>query len=172
MSKSILTISGSNREESTTIKFLLALDSLGEDVEYFHYVGLDKIALYRPIIDQSPLPEEVVQFRDAINRCDAVIICTPEYLHNIPAQLKSALEWTATSGNLKAKPVLAMTYTPHPPRGDHAMQSLLWSLTALDARVVASMSLYYNRIKEYEGHLIGEKEEIEIVQAAISLLIQ
>ena len=104
---------------------------------------------------------------------DAVIITTPEYIHNLPALLKNALEWLTTSGELAQKRVLAMTFTPHSPRGEKAMQSLLWSLQALDANVVVQLPLYQNEIEfEFDKtEAIIENKEAEILMEAINLLV-
>lgn len=79
-------------------------------------------------------------------RADALIIITPEYLHNIPASLKNALEWCTTSGVIKAKKTLAICYTPTAPRGEQAMTSLLFSLKALDANVITTLLLHHTDI--------------------------
>ncbi|MGB3546695.1 MAG: NAD(P)H-dependent oxidoreductase, partial [Saprospiraceae bacterium] len=93
----------------------------------------------------------------------------PEYAHNIPAALKNALEWLVAGGELSGKPVLAVTYTPHAPRGEDAMQSLCATLSALDMRVVAQLPLYRNEVMvEADGQLSGSG--LELVEAGMELL--
>ena len=79
-----------------------------------------------------------------VAEADAVITSTPEYRHNILAVLKNALEWMTESGELHEKSVLPITFTPAPPHGEYAMKSLLQSLNASKARIVAELSLYRN----------------------------
>ena len=99
------------------------------------------------------------------------LLTAPEYLHNLPALVKNALEWLTTSGELQQKPVLPITFTPHPPRGERAMQSLLWSLQALKARVVAQLPLYQNEMAEEQGvYRLGNELE-EIMAESLKLLV-
>ena len=111
--------------------------------------------------DHGPWPEDVIAWRGAVAAADAVIICTPAYLLNVPAVLKNALEWLTTSGELYNKPVLALTYTPAEPRGEEALQSLIWSLQALRARVIGQCQLFQNTlIAGMEGQLDGPDLEM------------
>ena len=113
----------------------------------------------------------VAEWKKALNHSDAVIICTPEYIHNLPALLKNALEWITKSGELVGKKVLALTFSPNPPRGEKAMQSLIWSLQALDARIVAQLPLYQNEMEfDEEGNLV-ENMQVEMLREAINLLV-
>jgi len=108
--------------------------------------------------------------RQQVSSADAVIFCTPEYIHNIPAVLKNCLEWLTSSGELMHKKVLAMTYTPAPPRGEKAMQSLLWSLGALEARIIASLPLYQTEVQVVNKEIQGDIETIEMITEAFRLL--
>jgi len=132
---------------------------------------LNLLPLFSPDKDISPLHIGVQKWRQTVAKSQAMIISTPVYIYNIPAVLKNALEWLATSGELLGKPVLAMTYTPHPPRGEKAMTSLLQSLSALDARIVGQCSLYQNELTITEEKKLEGEGSIEILNAAIELLV-
>lgn len=142
----ILTISGSPRAESSNTMLLQQLPQISPNHSFVHTDVLASLPLFTPALDRAPWPEPVLMLRQQVSSADAVIFCTPEYIHNIPAVLKNCLEWLTSSGELMHKKVLAMTYTPAPPRGDKAMQSLLWSLGALEARIVASLPLYQTEV--------------------------
>jgi len=101
MNKKILTISGSSRSDSSNVKLLKALALLDSRNEYILYDGLSDIPLFAAEKDCHPWSQKVLEWRSAIKNADAVIVCTPEYIHNIPAQIKSALEWVTSSGELK-----------------------------------------------------------------------
>jgi NAD(P)H-dependent FMN reductase len=105
-------------------------------------------------------------FKETIKSHDAIIIATPEYIHNIPAVLKNALEWTTQTGEFSNKKTLAISYTPHPPRGKYAMSSLINSLNALDANVVASLDLYHDSVKG--NHF--NSDTTELLKEALKLL--
>jgi chromate reductase len=88
----------------------------------------------------------------------------------MPALIKNALEWVVSSGELVGKPVLAMTFTPKEPRGEKAMQSLTWSLQALDSRVVGQLALYQNEVKIKAGKIVADVDNLEMLREAIDLL--
>jgi len=168
--KKILTISGSSRSDSSNVNLLKALPTLKPHYNFIHYEALSKMPLFAAEDDRHPWPEEVLDWRLAIKECSAVIFCTPEYIHNLPAQIKSAMEWIASSGELVGKPTLAMTYTPSAPRGERAMQSLLWSLEALDANVIAQFPIYQDQIKVVDGKVQGDSEALEMLTEVIGML--
>ena len=135
----------------------------------FHRFDLNKVPLFHPDRDSNPLPEAVIAWRAAIAAADLVLISTPEYIHNMPAVLKNALEWIASSGEFVGKPVISMTYTPSLPRGEKAMQSLLWSLQALDAKILVSLPLDKSMINLDENGKLSGAEGIEMLQIAFEL---
>ena len=142
---SILTINGSTRKESKTAEFIDLIDTAFPDLS-FEQVSLLDLPLFHPNVYESPIPHSITDFKRRIEESRAVMIVTPEYIHNIPAALKSALEWTTKTGEMAGKKTLAMTYTPYSPRGEKAIQSLLYSLTALEANVVASIDMYHDAV--------------------------
>ncbi len=166
----ILLLSGSSSASSTNTKLLLAIAKMHPNLQFQHHDLA--LPLFQTDKDHSPHPESVIHFKQAVTTAEALIISTPEYIYNMPAILKNALEWLTSSGELLAKPVLVITYMPNPPRGAKAMQSLLWSLQALDARVVGQLPLYQTEIKIENGVLVGEQEILEVVREAIRLLYE
>lgn len=166
----ILTISGSTRTDSANTRLLAALPLLFSEHRFQAYPRISQLPLFQAELDKHPWHEEVLNWRAAISEVDAVIISIPEYIHNIPALIKNALEWVTSSGELAQKRVLAIAFTPHAPRGEKAMQSLLWSLQALDANVVVSLPLYQNEIAFDSNDSLIEKEAIEMLAEAMILL--
>ena len=82
----------------------------------------------------------------------------------------NALDWLASSGELEAKAALVFTFTPGPPRGDRARQSLLWSLDALNARVITEGAFYQSNISFGEDGEIIPGDEREMLMEVIQLL--
>ena len=166
----ILTISGSTRKDSANTRLLTAIPSLFPQHTFQYDTPINQLPLFQAEADKSPWHAAVVDWRKAIADADALIISIPEYIHNMPALIKNALEWVTSSGELAQKRVLAMTFTPHEPRGEKAMQSLLWSLQALDANVVVSVPLYQNEIEfNVAGNFI-RNEALEMLEEAILML--
>jgi len=163
----ILTISGSARSGSSNIKLLNALPKLMLQHNFYYYKPLQNLPLFTADEDKAPFVDMVLEWRKAVQNTDALIISTPEYLHNIPALLKNALEWLSSSGEIFNKPILPITFTPHAPRGEKAMQSLLNTLDALKARVVGQLDLYQTEVIFDEDGLINNIEMIELLKISI-----
>lgn len=166
----ILLLSGSSRTDSSNIQLLEALPFLFPQQD-FSIFKIEELPLFTADADHHPWHTKVLEWRSAVATADGVLISTPEYIYNIPAALKNALEWLTTSGDLYHKPMVAMTFLPHALRGKKAMQSLLWSLQALDARVVVQLELYQNEVEfDKEGRLM-EGESVEILRGAVEMLL-
>lgn len=170
MSNYLLTVSGSARKNATNTALLKSFSGFFPQKNFFHFEQLTTLPLYTVAADENPLPVIVTAWRKAVAESSGIIISTPEYIHNIPAVLKNALEWLTTSGELSAKSVLAITYLPNAPRGEKAMESLTWSLKALDSRVVAVLPLYQTEIEVADGVLTGKEEVLEFLREAVELL--
>jgi chromate reductase len=167
----ILTLSGSTRSTSSNAKLLEGVALLFPQHDFNFYKKLDQLPLFRAEDDAHPWAESVLDWRAKLQESDAVIISIPEYIHNLPALIKNALEWIATSGELLGKPVLPITFTPHEPRGEKAMQSLCWSLQALDAQIVVQLPLFQNEINFEKAHSLVESESVEMLKEAVKLLV-
>ena len=142
----IVSFSGSSRPDSSNAKLLEYMADLATEHEWKRSEIVYELPLFRAENDMHPWNEKVLKWRQEVSECDALIIATPEYLHNLPAVVKNALEWLATSGELDKKRVLAITFTPFAPRGENTMTSLLWTLSALGCQVVASLPIFQREI--------------------------
>ncbi|NJC25448.1 NADPH-dependent FMN reductase [Neolewinella antarctica] len=165
-----LLVSGSPHPASANSRLLDAFAALDPASAYKSADYLADLPVFQPALDKSPIPEIVTRWRREVGVAEAVIVCTPAYLHNIPGVLKNALDWLASSGELNAVPTIAMTFTPGPPRGARAMQSLLWSLTALNARVLTSAELYQSDAIWADNGELAESDLSEMIAALASLL--
>lgn len=169
--KTILCISGSASTNSSNTQLLKVIaQSFAESFVFEVLEGLQDLPLFSPQLQEVGIPESVQTLRVKVAAADAVIISTPEYLHNIPAVLKNALEWMTSSGELHEKPILPITFTPAPPRGEYAMNSLLQSLKALNAKVVAELPLFQNELRSSESELKIDGEQLLLLQEALDLL--
>ena len=166
----ILTISGSSRIQSSNLKLLRSIELLFPQHNIKCYERIKKLPLFLAEADHAPWPPEVINWRTSVKESDTVIISTPEYIHNIPASIKNALEWLTSSGEMAEKRVLPISFTPHPPRGEKAIQSLTWSLKALKANIVAHLPLYQSEINFDNEGRIKSVEIVKILTEAMVLL--
>jgi NAD(P)H-dependent FMN reductase len=169
--KNILAIVGSASEKSANEELLRTIAKTFKhvyEINVFH--KLRDFPMFRPEDLSKDLSEPIKDFKQQLNAANVVIICTPEYLHNIPAVLKNSLEWITASGELKQKKVLPITFTPIEPRGEHAMLSLLNSLKAMEAEIVTQITLYKNEFKFNNYKVIFSEENKLFFAEALKLL--
>jgi len=139
-------------------------------MEWIEGPSLDTLPLFTPERLAVGKPDSCLVLAKAVQDADVVIIATPEYAYNIPAALKNAFEWCVASGEFAQKRVVAITSTPHAPRGEKCMQSLLWTLQALDARVLVEVPIYGAAKGIDEELRVTDPEIKEALEAIIEML--
>jgi chromate reductase, NAD(P)H dehydrogenase (quinone) len=135
----VLAISGSLRRVSSNRALINAVARLAPaGVEVSLYDRLQHIPAFNPDLDTTEPVSEVREFRAALQRCDAILISSPEYAHGVPGVLKNALDWVVSSGEFVDKPVAVVNASG---RATHAWNSLLETLTVMSARVIGEASV-------------------------------
>jgi chromate reductase len=138
------------------------------DVIFTVYKGLGTL----PHFNGSPEPaQEVMEFRQALNAADGVLICSPEYAFGVPGSLKNALDWTVTSGDLVNKPVALITAATG---GDKAHTSMLLTLSALSAQVAEACTLHISfvRSKLDEKGVVKNDQTLQAIQGVMDALTE
>ena len=170
MEKMILGISASSSDESSNHQLLVSIKKTFEIDIHIPKNLLVELPLYRVPIDQTPLPKKVLEWRDLIRSSSSIIISSPAYLDNIPAVLKNGLEWLKSSGEMRNKPVVVISYTPNLPRGINVLQSVIWSLKALEARVLLHFDLYHNDVDFDANGLIIKGQGYSMIKEVLEVL--
>ncbi len=166
----ILAISGSLRTGSSNTALLRALATLApENMEIRIYEAVADLPHFNPEMDDKASPETVLDLRAQLKSADAVIICTPEYIHGMPGSLKNLLDWTASSGDFVDKPVAALSASPSYAGGEKAHVSLVSTLKVLSAKVVEDTSLIVPFIRK-KMNANGEITDPELEQELRSVL--
>ena len=133
----ILAISGSLRATSTNTSLLRVMSGLappGTTVTL--YDGLDDLPHFSPERDTDTPPAAVSRVRTLLRNANAVVICTPEYIHGMPGTLKNLLDWVVSSGEFVDTPVGAISASPSDLGGSRAHESLVHTLNVMSARVI------------------------------------
>ncbi len=89
-------------------------------------------------------PSTVFKLYNAIERADALIFATPEYVFSLPGILKNALEWLVSTTVLDHKPTAMIIAAAD---GSHAYASLKKILQTLMTDVSSKTSLHVRGIK-------------------------
>jgi chromate reductase, NAD(P)H dehydrogenase (quinone) len=91
----ILGLSGSLRRDSYNRALLReAATQMPAGVELVVYEGIGELPIYDADIE-TPRPEPVERFAQAILEADGVLVATPEYNSSIPGGLKNAFDWAS-----------------------------------------------------------------------------
>jgi len=84
---------GSLRKESFSRKIAKALEELAPPTLNLEEVNLGNLEMYnQDFDDEGNVPESWTEFRESVNKYDAVLFITPEYNRSVPAVLKNALD--------------------------------------------------------------------------------
>jgi chromate reductase len=121
----ILLLSGSFHSKSKTLALLHNISRFLDEHE-LEIPTLDSLPFYSEDLNREK-PEIVSNFLLQVETADALLICTPEYNHSIPAVLKNAIDWAsrpAFNSPLKDKPVSIITQAASPVGGARAQAHL------------------------------------------------
>jgi chromate reductase len=107
----ILGIPGSLRRESYNRGLLLAAQELAPPGVELELYEVRELPLYDEDLERTGPPDQVLHFKQAIARADALLIATPEYNWSVPGPLKNAIDWASrppATSPLRRKPVALM----------------------------------------------------------------
>jgi NAD(P)H-dependent FMN reductase len=135
----VLAISGSLRRASSNNALVSAAVRVAPvGIEVSTFGKLADVPPFNPDLDTDTAPTGVVSFRAALEACDAILICSPEYAHGVSGVLKNALDWVVSSGELMDKPIALINASA---RATLAYESLRETLTTMSGRVVDGASV-------------------------------
>ena len=169
----ILALSGSLRADSLNTRLLREAARLEPEHAFEAWERLDDLPHFSPERDTEPPPAPVAELRARIRAADALLVCTPEYIHAMPAVLKNLLEWVVSSGACVDKPAAAWSASPSPEGGAKARESLAHTLAVMSARVVpgAALSLTLARSSFDAAGRLADPVQAAAVQRALAALV-
>lgn len=171
----VLAVSGSLRPQSLNTLLLEEAARLAPPgMTLARWEGLDLLPHFSPERDAEPLPPPVTDLRDRIVDADALLFCTPEYIHAMPAALKNLLEWVVSSGVCVGKPAAAWSVSPSMEGGARAHAGLVHTLEVMSARVVPESSLCLTLARsglDEAGHLADATQAARL-RAALGALAE
>lgn len=173
----IVAISGSIRPNSYNTALLRAAAALApQGMHVSVYDGLQELPVFAPTVDESDIPESVNALMSRVRQAHGVIISTPEYAHGVSGVLKNALDWFVASDALVLKPVVATSVSTSALGGARGHASLLLTLSAMNAQVVAdgSLTVPFAKLRFGDGgELVDEitRDAIKVTLAALTRAI-
>lgn len=169
--KNILAIIGSASQNSSNQKLVERIANLENgEFDLMIYKDLKTLPHFDPQLSSSDTPEQIIKFREAIEKADGVIICTPEYIFSIPSGLKNALEWCISPSIFFDKPCGLITASASGHKGHEQLQLIM--KTAM-AKFSDQTSLLIRGVKgrfDIAGNLIDKEIEVELKKFMESLV--
>jgi chromate reductase, NAD(P)H dehydrogenase (quinone) len=129
--KKILAIIGSASRNSSNHKLVdLFIDLTKADFEVTIANDLKTLPHFDPELSTDNPPHEIIAFRKQVEKADAVLISTPEYVFSIPSGLKNAIEWCIATTIFTDKPVAIITASAHGQKGHEELQLIMNTVMA------------------------------------------
>jgi NAD(P)H-dependent FMN reductase len=155
--KNILAICGSTRKQSANKDVISVITKMSQDtLEITLYDGLADLPFFNQDMTDENTPVSVIALREAINKSDGVLICTPEYVFSLPGVLKNALEWMVSTTVFSDKPTALITASSS---GEKAHESLLLVMKTLEVKTNEELCLLISGVKSKlnpQGEVIDE----------------
>ena len=143
--KNILAIIGSASSNSANLKLIKQIAILTEnEFNLAIFNDLKSLPHFDPELSKDDPPKQIVAFRNAIDKSDGIIICTPEYVFSIPSGLKNAIEWCISTTIFLDKPSGLITASAS---GQKGHEELLLIMKTAMAKFTDETSLLIQGIK-------------------------
>jgi len=157
----IVTIAGSLRKESFTLKIANALARLAPAALKLEVVTLHGLSFFNQDMEATP-PADWLAFREKLQKSNGVLFVTPEYNRSIPGVLKNAIDVGSRpygKSSFLGKPTGIISNSPGPLGGVSAAKHLQNILPGISGPIMGQPETYLNVIGEAfndKGELIRE----------------
>ena len=148
MAHTIVTIVGSIRKESFSLKIANALAKLAPPSLKLDVTTLGGISFFNQDLEAAP-PADWVAFREKIQKSDGVLFVTPEYNRAIPGVLKNAIDVASRpygKSSFLGKPVGIIGNSPGPLGGVAAVKTLQNILPGIAGPILGQPEAYLNGV--------------------------
>jgi chromate reductase, NAD(P)H dehydrogenase (quinone) len=154
----IVTIAGSLRKESFSLKIANALAKLAPGSLKLDVTTLHGISFFNQDLEANP-PADWLAFREKIQKSDGVLFVTPEYNRAIPGVLKNAIDVASRpygKSSFLGKPTGIISNSPGPLGGVNAAKSLQNILPGITGPIMGQPEAYLTMV----GDAFNEKGEL------------
>jgi chromate reductase, NAD(P)H dehydrogenase (quinone) len=162
----IVTIVGSLRKESFTLKVARALAKLAPASLQLDVVTLHHISFFNQDLEATP-PSDWLAFRDQLQKSSGVLFVTPEYNRSIPGVLKNAIDVGSRpygKSSFNGKPTGIIANSPGPLGGVSAAKQLQNILPGICGPIMQQPEIYLNGVGEaFDGKGELAKEPLQKV---------
>jgi chromate reductase, NAD(P)H dehydrogenase (quinone) len=154
----IVTIAGSLRKESFTLKIANALAKLAPASLKLEVMTPQGISFFNQDQEANP-PADWLAFREKLQKSNGVLFVTPEYNRSIPGVLKNAIDVASRpygKSSLLGKPIGIISNSPGPLGGVSAAKHLQNILPGISGPIMGQPETYLTMV----GDAFNEKGEL------------
>jgi chromate reductase len=165
---SIVTIVGSLRKESFTLKIANALAKLAPASLKLDVTTPHDISFFNQDLEGAP-PADWVAFREKLQKSNGVLFVTPEYNRSIPGVLKNAIDVGSRpygKSSFLGKPIGIISNSPGPLGGVNAAKHLQNMLPGISGPIMGQPETYLTGV----GDAFNDKGEL--VKEALQKVLQ
>src|SRR5256885_290451 len=161
MAYNIVTIAGSLRKDSFSLKIANALAKLAPASLKLEVITPAGISFFNQDLEGAP-PADWLGFREKLQKSDGVIFVTPEYNRAIPGVLKNAIDVGSRpygKSSFNGKPIGIISNSPGPLGGVSAAKTLQNILPGISGPIMQQPEAYLNAVGDAfddKGELIKE----------------
>ena len=148
MAYNIVTIAGSLRKDSFSLKIAHALAKLAPASLKLEVITPAGISFFNQDLEGAP-PADWLAFREKLQKSDGVIFVTPEYNRSIPGVLKNAIDVASRpygKSSFLGKPVGIISNSPGPLGGVSAAKHLQNILPGISGAIMGQPETYLNAV--------------------------
>ena len=161
MAHHVITVDGSLRKESFTLKVANALAKLAPASLRLEVMTLGGLSFFNQDLEAAP-PADWLAFRERLQTSNGVIFVTPEYNRSIPGVLKNAIDVGSRpygKSSFLGKPTGIISNSPGPLGGVNAAKHLQNILPGISGPIMGQPESYLSGIGDAfndRGELIKE----------------
>ena len=148
MAYNVVTIAGSLRKESFTLKIAHALARLAPSSLKLEVITLHGISFFNQDLEGAP-PADWVSFREKLQQSNGILFVTPEYNRSISGVLKNAIDVGSRpygKSSFNGKPVGIVSNSPGPLGGVSAAKHLQNILPGICGAIMQQPEIYLNGV--------------------------
>lgn len=148
MAYNIVTIAGSLRKDSFSLKIANALAKLAPASLKLEVITPAGISFFNQDLEGAP-PADWLAFRDKLQQSNGVLFVTPEYNRSIPGVLKNAIDVASRpygKSSFLGKPVGIISNSPGPLGGVSAAKHLQTILPGISGPILQQPEIYLNGV--------------------------
>lgn len=148
MAYNIVTIAGSLRKDSFSLKIANALAKLAPSSLSLEVITPAGISFFNQDLEGAP-PADWLAFREKLQKSNGVLFITPEYNRAIPGVLKNAIDVASRpygKSSFNGKPVGIISNSPGPLGGVSAAKTLQNILPGIAGPIMQQPEIYLNGV--------------------------